>query len=749
MINKRILIGMLFVFIVASIADGAMNWVERTSPVTVRFSAAAVYDENSERILLFGGNDGDYKNDLWSFNGIEWEEIECGADKPNGREQHAMAYDAERSKVVLFGGVDIYKPGSYGDTWEWNGSEWIQRYPTNSPPPRHRHAMAYDSIRQKTVLFGGLFGDEPYNDTWEWDGINWTMIETSIDPGGVCGHSMVFDSVSGKVILFGGTVNDVWEWDGVAWTMAETTCDKPEKRWRAGMIYDEERHKIVVFGGLTPNYVDETWEWDGQNWQRVETENKPSARISHAMVYYSTKGETILFGGYDGEMKNDTWSYDGSDWERVPTIPASPSYRFEHDMTYDSINERVILFGGKSFNNYLNDTWSWDGTEWVLLEPSVKPPGMYGCEITFDPLRETVLLYGGRYSSGRHDDTWEYDGDAWRQVETPDAKPDALLGHATAYDSDRNRVVLYGGINGYGPYYEVYISDELWEWDGTEWRKIEIAEGAPRPYPLAGHAMAYDSCRKCTVLFGGYTGAPYFPPTYINETWEWDGEQWRYREPAENVPMYREYHNMSFDQNRCRTVLYGGFHQMEPPLDDTWEWDGYDWHHINTEMTPRKTSSHAMAYDSARKRTVMFGGGGEYYGQETYEYYNTDPDVCEQLGVTIEIPDDYFRAGDEFYCRAAICNNTGMRLEGMPLFIMLDAFGSLFWGPDFGEDVDCYIDEYPVIEEGETTVEAVEPFEWPDNAGEAQGICFYAAMTDPDVSFLYGFMDSAAFGWGE
>ncbi len=222
-----------------------------------------------------------------------------------------------------------------------------------------------------------------------------------------------------------------------------------------------------------------------------------------------------------------------------------------------------------------------------------------------------------------------------------------------------------------------------------------------------------------------------------------------YKIETEHSPGARVAHSMAYNEKTGKVIMFGG-HSAHEPRNDTWTYDGTDWTLIpQSPASPSHRFGPEMTFDSDLNRVLMFGGGGEYYGQETYEYFNTAPDVCEQLGVTIEMPDDYFRADDEFYCRAKIYNNTGMRLEGMPLFIMLDAFGSLFWGPDFGEDVDCYIDEYPVIEEGETTVEAVEPFEWPDNAGEAQGICFYAAMTDPDVSFLYGFMDSAAFGWGE
>ena len=71
-----------------------------------------------------------------------------------------MAYDSARGRVVLFGGDD----GNYDDeTWEWDGSVWTQRI-IAGPSPRYFHAMAYDSGRARLVLFGG----RDLGDTWEY-----------------------------------------------------------------------------------------------------------------------------------------------------------------------------------------------------------------------------------------------------------------------------------------------------------------------------------------------------------------------------------------------------------------------------------------------------------------------------------------------------------------------------------------------------------------------------------------------------
>lgn len=63
-----------------------------------------------------------------------------------------MAFDSARNRTVLFGGMG--STGELSDTWEWNGTAWSP-ISTPMPPARAFHGLAYDSARQRTVLFGG------------------------------------------------------------------------------------------------------------------------------------------------------------------------------------------------------------------------------------------------------------------------------------------------------------------------------------------------------------------------------------------------------------------------------------------------------------------------------------------------------------------------------------------------------------------------------------------------------------------
>jgi hypothetical protein len=169
-----------------------------------RNSHAMAYDAARGVTVLFGGvSNGNFiHGDTWEWNGTAWSMRTTSGPSP--RVGHAMVYDAIRGVTVLFGGR--LSNGAYNDeTWEWNGTAWTQRI-VSGPPPRFEHAMAYDAARELTVLFGGFFFDgssHDYADTWEWNGTAW-MQQVITEPSPRRGHTMSSDAARGVNVLFGG-----------------------------------------------------------------------------------------------------------------------------------------------------------------------------------------------------------------------------------------------------------------------------------------------------------------------------------------------------------------------------------------------------------------------------------------------------------------------------------------------------------------------------------------------------------------
>lgn len=163
--------------------DGS-TWTQplpSTSPPARHFHALA-YDADRNVTVLFGGTAGTGAfDDTWEWDGTSWTQRTVAG--PPARSGHALAYDSHRKVVVLFGGRGE-SGANLDDTWEWDGSSWTQiTTVSRQPEARYRHALAYDSQRRRVVLFGGTQNDlGSLDDTWEWDGFVWAQIATPSPP---------------------------------------------------------------------------------------------------------------------------------------------------------------------------------------------------------------------------------------------------------------------------------------------------------------------------------------------------------------------------------------------------------------------------------------------------------------------------------------------------------------------------------------------------------------------------------------
>jgi hypothetical protein len=273
----------------------------------------------------------------------------------------AMAFDSNRGRTVLFGGHE---------TWEWDGQDWTQIQDVG-PPNRGWTVMAFDSARGRTVLFGGAGKNEYLRDTWEWDGQDWTQVQ-DVGPSARSGQALSFDSDAKVTLLFGGvaptgldvtfagataTMGDTWAWDGTAWTQLDDTG--PPARDCHAMAYAADRKRTVLFGGEDTNLVtlSDTWEWDTKHWTHVQ--DVGPARVASAMAF--SGAGTFLFGGGQNELATafgDTWEWDGQHW--VERQDMGPPARWLHAMAYDSHRGRLVLFGGTAnyeWTSVLGDTW--------------------------------------------------------------------------------------------------------------------------------------------------------------------------------------------------------------------------------------------------------------------------------------------------------------------------------------------------------------------------------------------------------
>ncbi|MDX9710729.1 MAG: DUF4215 domain-containing protein [Trichloromonas sp.] len=324
---------------------------------SARVNYAMADDASTGRVFLFGGQDvWDHRADTWEWDGVNWiqrkEDIDaCSGTEctlcssttcPAGRTGHSISRNTTNGAVIVFGGwVDIFRQ----DTWEWSPStgNWNQKTISGiKPPARISHKMAYNAENARHTLFGGTISNYD-QDTWEFDGTVWiqrkgsntapcngsscTLCSSTTCPSKRAGHNMAYDAVRKRIVLFGGDdginkLNDTWEWDSTngAWAERNVSGVKPLSRSSHAISYDAGRKKIVLFGGRSVNKdLNDVWEWDGTTgtWKN-RTPNTipyswPSGRFNVEMAYDTLRDRTVLFGGgvLAGGYLQDTWEWDG------------------------------------------------------------------------------------------------------------------------------------------------------------------------------------------------------------------------------------------------------------------------------------------------------------------------------------------------------------------------------------------------------------------------------------------------------
>ncbi len=279
-----------------------------------------VYDSTHNVDVLFGGTSGINNfdpNDTWTWNGLSWTKMSPTTSPTCCRDSGEMAFDPAIGKAVYFGG-DGSGANSLGDTWTWDGSNWAQVTSSPSPPARESASMDYDPTLGKIVLFGGVQlvngnVNQVFDDTWTFDGTNWVQLAPSNSPGARDGQAMAWDPGISQMVLFGGLPagsgnddNDTWSFNGTNWTQLSPS-NPPPARQNVGFAWDPTLSVMLLYGGFSNgtgvDYGDE-WAFDGTNWEQGAAYMSGGPRQWPNMVQQPSgaNGQMFLYGGATASM---------------------------------------------------------------------------------------------------------------------------------------------------------------------------------------------------------------------------------------------------------------------------------------------------------------------------------------------------------------------------------------------------------------------------------------------------------------
>lgn len=580
------------------------EWAEELPTPSSRNNVAMAYDSARGRHVIFGGRDSTSGLDLdetWEIDGLNWRRRTPSA-RPSARSDAGLAYDSARNRTVLFGGRG-QGGNDLSDTWEWDGNAWSLRTPANRPPRSAGGRLVYDATRSRTWLFAE-------GRMWSFDGNNWS--EASMGPASR--HNLAGGADSGRTrlvinggfdYLAGGTWTDTWTYQSGTWAGPINTSPSPGHSRYAATASDG--NSMWTSGGFDTAIRSTTWNWAGQSW--IQLANLPQPRTNACAAHAPGIG-FLVFGGFDsnGSTSNTHWRLDGSGWSTLSPPGSQPAAVADAAMAYNPATQRILLFGGRpSQGQQFNSLWQFDGIAWTGLHTALRPQPRHGCGMEYDPATGNMILFGGTSSTQATDtflqDTWAWDGSSWQQL-NPGTRPSARSAFLMCrLGASQGMPHLFGGRG------ETHAHSDLWAWTGSNWQ--EVASGSPPR--IRDYGVAYDERRQRLVYFGGIIYNQFGAQSFSNETWEWSGTQW-VRRYSTASPSPRKCSAMSYDSSRSTVVLFGGS-DANNTFQDTWEWDGHQWTQRSTATTPPGSSGHGQTYDTSRDLSVAFGGFGTWdYG---------------------------------------------------------------------------------------------------------------------------------------
>jgi len=299
-----VLTGIILLLLVSLRSDTvAQTWTQLVPSTakpshTLRIWSSAVYDQASNRMIIFGGKpDGSCTfvsstNDAWvleNANGLggspAWTQLSPSGGPPAGRRGHSSLYDPASNRMIVFSGDPNCGCTRFNDVWVLTNAngigtpQWVQLATSGGPPTGRTEGVAYyNSASNRLIVFGGFnCSGGTRNDVWVLSNANgiggtptWTQLSPGFGPSVRGRHIGGYDPMTNRMFIYsgqsfccwGGDFTELWvltNADGTggspAWTLLPQSGGIPASRLdSAAHIYDPATNRFMVYGdGFSSN----------------------------------------------------------------------------------------------------------------------------------------------------------------------------------------------------------------------------------------------------------------------------------------------------------------------------------------------------------------------------------------------------------------------------------------------------------------------------------------------------------------
>lgn len=512
---------------------------------------------------------------------------------------------------------------------------WTTLSPDLASFKRNQHAMVYDSVHDRLLIFGGSNSESPTYDSnvgsLSLAGTTpaFSLVTTTgTPPLGRQAPSMIYDASRDRIVIFGGkkslngstvgpTVNEVWTLSLTGtptWSQLTPAGTPPPDRFHHTAIYDVTRDRMIVFGGNSDGLgeLNDVWalSFSGTpTWTQITPSGTPPlVRENHTAVYDGPRDRMVVFGGYDASLPtpqlNDTWalSLAGSgSWSQIIANGGPPPNRYGHTAVVDASHDRMLVFSGAGTSGNLSDLWSLNLSnpiKWSQLSPGGgAPPAMVYAASVYDPVRTRMISFDQDYffalTITNNSTLWSY---------AAATLPLQRAGASVIYDAPRQRLIIFGGATA-----AEYGSNDTWAYSliGGGWTFLGGGPGGRQ-----GHTAVFDPVGNRMLVYGGRALG-----VTLGDVWSLSlagTPTWTQLSPTGTAPPTRFQHTAIFDVPRNRMVVYGGISEFIGLVNDVWALSlggTPSWTQLNpTGGPPTSRREHSAVFDSPRNRMLVFGG---------------------------------------------------------------------------------------------------------------------------------------------